>query len=42
MTSEPSGSLHQGRWYGSGVALPTGGVWLVSGANRDHVDFPGS
>ncbi|HEX3829868.1 MAG TPA: galactose oxidase-like domain-containing protein [Sporichthyaceae bacterium] len=42
MTSEPSGSLHQGRWYGSGVALPTGGVWLVSVANRDHVDFPGS
>lgn len=42
LTSENVGQLNQARWYGSGVVLPTGQVFLVNGADRDEVDVPGS
>ncbi|TKB03450.1 DUF1929 domain-containing protein [Alteromonas portus] len=40
--SRSTGSLQQGRWYGTGVLLPTGEVLVVSGADRDEVVLPGS
>ncbi|QDG35668.1 DUF1929 domain-containing protein [Alteromonas mediterranea] len=40
--SRSAGSLTQGRWYGTGVLLPTGEVLVVSGADRDEVVLPGS
>ena len=40
--SRSTGSLTQGRWYGTGVLLPTGEVLVVSGADRDEVVLPGS
>ena len=40
--SRSTGSLSQGRWYGTGVLLPTGEVLVVSGADRDEVVLPGS
>jgi hypothetical protein len=39
--SRLAGSLTQGRWYGTGVLLPTGEVLVFSGADRDEVQFPG-
>ena len=40
--SRSTGSLQQGRWYGTGVLLPTGEVLVVSGADRDEVVLPGA
>lgn len=40
--SRSTGSLAQGRWYGTGVLLPTGEVLVVSGADRDEVALPGT
>ena len=40
-SSVPSGSLHSPRWYNDGVMLPTGGVWVVNGGDRDHLLTPG-
>ena len=34
--------LNNARWYSTGVLLPDGTVFAVSGADRDEVDFPGS
>lgn len=39
--SRMTGPLTQGRWYGTGVLLPTGEVLVLSGADRDEVQFPG-
>lgn len=39
--SRITGQLTQGRWYGTGVLLPTGEVLVLSGADRDEVQFPG-
>ena len=40
--SRSTGGLTQGRWYGTGVLLPTGEVLVVSGADRDEVALPGT
>ena len=40
--SRSTGSLTQGRWYGTGVLLPTGEVLVLSGADRDEVVLPGT
>lgn len=40
--SRSTGGLQQGRWYGTGVLLPTGEVLVVSGADRDEVVLPGA
>ncbi len=40
--SRSTGSLNKGRWYGTGVLLPTGEVLVLSGADRDEVVLPGS
>ncbi|TMF48439.1 MAG: DUF1929 domain-containing protein, partial [Chloroflexi bacterium] len=37
-----TGPLNNARWYSTGVLLPDGTVFAVSGADRDEVDFPGS
>ena len=39
--SRLTGALPQARWYSSGVMLPTGEVFTVSGADRDEVATPG-
>jgi hypothetical protein len=39
--SRLTGALPQARWYSSGVLLPTGEVFTVSGADRDEVATPG-
>jgi galactose oxidase-like protein len=39
--SRLTGTLPQARWYSSGVLLPTGEVFTVSGADRDEVATPG-
>lgn len=41
MTSTATGKLNTPRWYGSGVVLPTGEVFVVNGGDRDHVVGPG-
>lgn len=40
-TTHETGPLHTGRWFGSGVLLPTGGVLAISGSDRDDVVGPG-
>jgi hypothetical protein len=42
LSSASTGSLHQPRWYGTGVLLPTGEVLAVSGASADEVFGPGT
>lgn len=42
LSSRNTGSLHQARWYGTGVLLPTGAVMLFSGADFDEVILPGT
>ena len=42
LTSTSGPSLLNRRWYGSGVVLPDGEVFLTNGADRDEVDAPGS
>jgi hypothetical protein len=37
-----TGSLNNARWYTTGVLMPDGKVFAVSGANRDEVVVPGS
>src|SRR5207245_3770700 len=37
-----TGPLNNARWYTTGVLLPDGKVFAVSGANRDEVVMPGS
>lgn len=39
--SHRSGDLHTPRWFTDGVMLPTGGVWIVNGGDRDHLITPG-
>ena len=39
--SRLTGPLPHARWYSSGVLLPTGEVFAVSGADRDEVATPG-
>jgi hypothetical protein len=39
--SRLTAALPQARWYSSGVLLPTGEVFTVSGADRDEVATPG-
>ncbi len=39
--SRLTGPLASARWYTSGVLLPTGEVFAVSGADRDEVALPG-
>ncbi|HEV2890053.1 MAG TPA: kelch repeat-containing protein [Frankiaceae bacterium] len=40
--SEATGEMVNGRWYSTGVTLPTGQVLAFSGADRDEVVGPGS
>jgi len=40
--SHRSGDLHSPRWFNDGVMLPTGGVWVVNGGDRDHLWTPGA
>ena len=42
LTTEETGPLEAGRWYGSQVLLPTGEVITFSGADRDEVVTPGT
>lgn len=42
LSSQSTGSLHQPRWYGTGVLTPTGEVVMFSGASADEVVFPGT
>ncbi|MGI8662436.1 MAG: galactose oxidase-like domain-containing protein [Acidimicrobiales bacterium] len=42
LSTTRTGDLNQPRWYGTGVALPTGEVLAFSGANRDEVVLPGT
>ena len=37
-----TGDLNTARWYGTATPLPTGQVYVSSGANVDEVDLPGS
>lgn len=41
LSSHSTGSLNNGRWFSSGVLLPTGQVLAVSGSDRDDVVSPG-
>ena len=41
-TTEATGPMSNGRWYSTGVTLPTGQVLAFSGADRDEVVGPGS
>ncbi len=41
LTTEETGPLSQGRWYGSQILLPTGEVITFSGSDRDEVVAPG-
>ncbi len=42
MSSKQTGPLNQGRWYSTGLLLPTGDVMAFSGADRDEVVTPGT
>jgi hypothetical protein len=42
LTTEETGPLSQGRWYGSQVLMPTGEVITFSGSDRDEVVAPGT
>jgi hypothetical protein len=42
LTTSASGKLSAPRWYSSGVTLPNGTVFVVSGADKDEVVTPGS
>ena len=42
LTTEETGPLEAGRWYGSQTLLPTGEVITFSGADRDEVVTPGT
>lgn len=42
LSSTSTGSLHQARWYGTGVLTPTGEVVMLSGAGADEVVGPGT
>jgi galactose oxidase-like protein len=42
LTSVATGNLNDRRWYSTGVVLPTGQVFAVSGASADEVVLPGS
>ena len=42
LTTRSTGALNRARWYGTGVALPTGQVMVFSGATLDEVDAPGT
>ncbi|MGI8631345.1 MAG: galactose oxidase [Solirubrobacterales bacterium] len=41
LTTEETGPLSKGRWYGTQVLLPTGEVAIFSGSDRDEVVAPG-
>jgi hypothetical protein len=41
LATTSTGSLSQGRWYSTGVLLPDGSVFAVSGADVDEVVGPG-
>ena len=41
LSSQATGPLNEGRWYGSGTLLPTGEVLATSGASNDEVVAPG-
>ena len=41
VSSRPTGDLHVGRWFASGVLLPDGEVFAVNGADRDELVYPG-
>jgi len=42
LTSKATGKLNQPRWYGTASVLPTGEVYVASGASADEVVVPGS
>lgn len=42
MSSRDAGDLNNNRWYSTGVLLPTGEVFAVSGASADEVVGPGT
>ncbi|CAN5186325.1 hypothetical protein BH23ACT9_BH23ACT9_08280 [soil metagenome] len=42
MSTVATEPLNQRRWYGHGTVLPTGEVFLTSGADRDEVIAPGT
>jgi Domain of unknown function (DUF1929) len=42
MSTRETGSLNNSRWYSTGVLLPTGEVFAVSGASADEVVGPGT
>jgi hypothetical protein len=42
MSTEATEPLNQPRWYGHGTVLPSGEVFVTSGANRDEVVAPGT
>jgi hypothetical protein len=42
MTSRDTGELNNNRWYSTGVLLPDGEVFAVSGASSDEVVDPGT
>lgn len=42
MTSRDTGALNNNRWYSTGVLLPNGEVFAVSGASSDEVIGPGT
>lgn len=42
MTSRDTGDLNNNRWYSTGVLLPDGEVFAVSGASSDEVVGPGT
>jgi len=42
MDSADTGELNNNRWYSTGVLLPTGEVFAVSGASADEVVGPGT
>jgi hypothetical protein len=37
-----AGNLHHGRWFASGILLPDGTVAAVGGADKDHLNAPGT
>ncbi len=41
LTTQETGPLSEGRWYGSQILLPTGEVITFSGSDRDEVVAPG-
>lgn len=42
VTAKMVASMNRPRWFGSGVALPDGNIFVVGGADRDEVIDPGS